>query len=108
MAGEVAELDAQVFAGRGVAAGGGEQDLGVRGDEGGGEVAGGAEVEELEFLGGGVKEEVGPVGVGLHEAEFGDFAQAEAQDLRADPVFLVLGELVGALGDANAGHEVHC
>lgn len=55
---------------------------------------------------GGVEEEVGPVGVRLHELEFGDLAQAEAEDLRADPIALVLCE-VGSLGHADAFHALH-
>ncbi len=106
MAGQVAELNAEVAAGGAVRAGGGEEDAGVEGDKVFGKVAGGAEVEEFEFLGGGVEEEVRPVGVCLHESEFRDFAQAEAEDLGAYPVFLFLGEVLG-FGDADAVHKVH-
>ncbi len=74
MAGEVAELDAEGAAGGAVVAGGGEKDAGVGIDEGVWEIARGAEVEEFEFLGGGVEEEICPIGVCLHELELGDFA----------------------------------
>ncbi len=106
VAGEVAELDAEVAAGGAVVAGGGEEDAGVGVDKGVWEFARSAEVEEFELLGHGVEEEVCPIGVCLHEFEFGDFAQAEAEDLGADPVFLVLGEVLRS-GDADAFHVVH-
>ena len=106
VAGQVAELDAEVTAGGAVGAGGGEEDMGVEGDEVFGEVTGGAEIEEFEFFGGGVEEEVCPVGVCLHEFKFCDFAQAEVEDLSTDPVFLLLVEVPG-FGDAGAMHKVH-
>lgn len=106
VAGEVAELDGKVAAGGAVVARGGAEDVDVGLYEAVGEVPGGAKVEELELLGAGVEEEVGPVGVGLHEAELDDLPQAEAQDLGADPIFLLLGE-IWRFGDANALHSLH-
>ena len=55
-------------------------------------------------MGGRIVEEIRPIGIRLHEFEFGDFAQAETQDVGADPVFLVLGEGLD-FGDAGAGAE---
>ena len=55
----------------------------------------------------GIEEEVCPIGVCLHKPELYDFAQAEAQDLRADPVLLLLRKVLRVLSDADAGHEVH-
>lgn len=107
VAGEVAEVNGEVAAGLAVVARGGVEEADVRVDEGGGEGAAGTEVEELEFVAGRVEEEVGPVGVGLHEAELGDLAQAEAEDLGADPVLLGLGEGGGGFGDAGAVHSLH-
>ena len=100
MPGQVAQLDAQVAHGGAVGAGGGAQGAHVGSDEAVGEVAAGAEIEELEAVRRGVVEEVGPVGVRLHELELGDFAQAEAEDLGANPVALLLGEGLH-LGDAG-------
>ena len=104
MPGQVAELDGEVAHGSPVRAGGCEEGTDVGRYEFGGEVAAGAEVEELEFLRGGIVEEVGPVGIRLHEFEFCDFAQTEAEDVGADPVLLVLSEVLG-FGDADAGAE---
>ena len=99
--GQVAQLDAQ-FPDRGaVAARGRDQGPDVGPYEAVRELAAGAEVEQLELARRGVVEEVGPVGVRLHELELGDLAQAEAQDLGADPVALVLGEAVD-FSDAGA------
>lgn len=106
VAGEVAKLDAEGAAGGAVVAGGGKEDAGIGVDEGVWEFAGGAEVEEFEFLGARVEEEVCPVRVCLHEFEFSDFAQAEPEDLGADPIFLVLCEVL-RFGDAGAFHVVH-
>lgn len=101
VAGEVAELDAELVAGLAVVARGGDQGADVLLDEVERVLAGGAEVEEFESVRVGVVEEVGPVGVCLHVAEFDDFAEAQAEDLRADPVALGLRE-GGDFGDGDA------
>ena len=75
VAGEIAQLDGEVAATRAVVARSGEEDAGVGQDELVWIFARGAEVEELEFARGGVVEEIGPVGVGLHVFELGDFAE---------------------------------
>ena len=106
MAREIPELDAQIAARGAVLARRRAQDADVGEDEFIRVRARGAEVEELELVGGGVVEEVGPVGVRLHVSEFGDFAQAEAQELGADPILLGLGEILD-LGDADAFHALH-
>ena len=85
---------------------GGAEDVDVGLYEAVGEVPGGAKVEELKLLSAGVEKEVGPIGVCLHEAELDDLPQAEAQDLGADPIFLLLGEIL-RFGDTNALHSLH-
>ena len=89
---QVAQLDAQIPDGGAVGARRRDQSPDVGFDEAVREVAAGAEIEELESVGRGIVEEIRPVGIRLHELELGDLAQAEAQDLGADPVALVLGE----------------
>ena len=103
---EVAELDGEVTAAVAVVARGGEEDTDVRVDEFVRVVAGGAKVEEFEFVGRGVEEKVCPVGVCLHEFEIGDFAQTEAENMGSYPVLLGLGERL-RFGNADTFHAFH-
>lgn len=105
-AGQVAELNGKVTAGFAIIAGCGEQDSNVGVDELAGELARGAEVEELQPLCLRVEEEIGPVRIRLHELELRDFSQAEAKDLGTDPVSLILCEVL-SLGHANSFHPFH-
>ena len=104
--GQVAQLNAQIPDRDAVGAGGGEQGTDVGLYEVVRELAAGSEIEELELLRCGVVEEIRPVGVGLHELELRDLAQAETQYLGADPVALLLSEALD-FGDAGAV-EVFC
>ena len=92
MAGEIAQLDGEVVAFCAVVARSGEKCAYIFDCEFEGVFAGGAEVQKLDEACFGIVKEVCPVGVCLHVAEFGDFAEAEAHDLGADPVALGLRE----------------
>ena len=72
-----------------------------------GEIAAGAEVEEFEFVGRGVIEEVGPVGICLHEFELCDFAQAETEYMCPYPISLLLIKCLD-FSDTNAVAEFCC
>ena len=103
---EISQLDRQIATANAVTARGGEQEADVGEDELVGILTRGAEVKELEFARGRVVEEIGPVGVGLHVFELSDFAEAQPQDLCADPVPVGLGEAL-SFGDADAFHALH-
>jgi len=108
---EITERHAQTLDCGAIGHGGGDQDADVGIYERGGKLTTRAEIEEFEFahtigtVGGAVVQEIRPVWIRLHEFELCEFAETEAQDLRADVVAFGLGEVERWFGDAGAVHE---
>ncbi|KAI6771925.1 hypothetical protein HG530_002883 [Fusarium avenaceum] len=103
---QVSEALGQLLYGSLVRARGRSEKLHVLRDELIGILARSSKVEQLKHVEVCIVKEVRPIGICLHETKLSDLAETESQNLRANPIALLLSKR-GDASHANTVHKVH-